>query len=484
MPFFSKKLAFSDTKHRRFDKTRGRDVWSHDWEIELFGTGKQVAMPPSIHPDTGKLYTWECEVHFDLLNLGFGPYIPAAAIEALGAAETSTYEFESREPLTFEPGQMERDLAVLPDSRIDDYHDWVTLGHALHHQFGGSTEGYEIWIAQSKRSAKFDGKGLLRKWRGFGKNRRKPVTMATVRSWASEARSAALMDAFEEVDEDHGASESEGFDDILGGDDSEVEDDSFADVLGGDVEPESDDDDFLSDSETTKPVDPAELNWISLLHINDEGAIKPTLHNLRLIVENDVWTRGVAAYNEFTQEIVQRGTPAKKAGRRKKSPKPTLQLEGMSWKLRDKVNGDFWTEDKDGAIRALIEAPKSQGGYEIKVPDRDLRDAINIVGRKNTFHPVREYLESLTWDGTHRAERLFIDYLGSPDDSYHRAIARLLLTAAVTRVFEPGAPPFSILSRSRLEIRTGICAILCSISNADHPKYSPAALMIPPAFAA
>lgn len=427
-PFHGKKLAVSEGKHGRYDATRQKQVWSYDWEIELFGTGKQVAMPPSIHPDTGKPYTWERPIDFDLLDLGIGPTIAAATIEALGAAETTTYEFESRDPLTFEPGQLERDLDALPLTRVDDYHDWVMLGQALHHQFGGSATGYELWLAQSKRSTKFDGKGLLKKWRGFGKNRRKPVTMATVRQWAQEARQAALIEQFDDVEDDAPA---EDFDDLLGGGSP----DPFDDVLGG-----SDDgaDDFLSLTETLKPADPETANWVSLLHLNEESAIKPTLHNLRLIVENDVWTRGVAAFNEFTQEIVQRGIPGKKAPRRARQPKPVLQLDGMSWKLRDKANGDFWTDDKDGAIRALIEAPKSQGGYEIKVPDRDLRDAINIVGRKNAFHPVCEYLTGLTWDSAPRCETLFIDYLGAPDDSYHRAIARLMLTAAVARVFEPG----------------------------------------------
>jgi hypothetical protein len=437
-PFFGKKLAVSEGKHRRFDTIRKKDVWSYDWEIELFGTGKQVAMPPSIHPDTGKPYTWEVPIDFDMLALGIGPTLPAATIEALGVAETVEYAFESREPLTFEPGQLERDLATLPVTRVDDYHDWIMLGQALHHQFGGSDEGYKLWVEQSKRSTKFDGKGILRKWRGFGKNRRAPVTMATVRQWAQEARSAALIDQFDEFDEEGEDSddlpEQEDFDDLLGDDGENLPSGNFEDLLGGDDDAE---DEFLSTTETKATSDDAD--WRTLLHLNEEGEIKPTLHNITLIVENDVWTRAVPAYNEFTQEIVQRGTPGRKASRRKKQPKPVLQLEGASWILKDRVNGDFWTEDKDNHIRRLIEAPATQGGYGIKIPDRDLRAAIDISGRKNCFHPVREYLNRLTWDGTDRVERLFIEYLGAPDDSYHRAIARMMMAAAVTRVFEPGA---------------------------------------------
>jgi hypothetical protein len=366
----------------------------------------------------------------DSLAFGEGPVSSLRpSIEELGAAETATYEFETREPLTFKPGQMERDLELLPVSRLDDYHDWVTLGQALHHQFGASDEGFELWVAQSKRSEKFeDTKSFLRemrkKWRGFGRNRRQPVTMATVRQWAADERAAALRDQFDDFEEDDGdsfdalaraagagvASESDGtdkgsvqtsdFDGLNAGKDSDNEASDF-DALTGDDDEEDEDDDLAAlDLSPEEREAVAKLDWKSLLHFNvDEGTLKATLHNLRLIVENDIWTRGVAAYNEFTKEIVQRGQPGRKQPRRKNQAKQPLQLEGPSWFQRDPVNGDFWTEDKDNAIRALIEAPETQGGYGIKVPDRDLRAAIDIAGRKNAFHPVREYLVGLEWDG-------------------------------------------------------------------------------------
>jgi len=437
-PFSSKRLAVSEGKHRRetVDPTTGevKEVWSYDWEIELFGTGKQVAMPPSIHPDTGRPYTWEREFDFTLLDLGIGPHIPAAVVEALGVAKTTTYAYESREPLEFKPGQLEAELDLIPVSDLH-YDDWIRLGQALHHQFGGSQEGFDLWLKHTRRSTKFTGDAQVRemrrsKWRSFGRYRGQPVTMATVRQWAQEARVAALVDAFDEEDDE--------VEDAA--DDDDV--DPLDEILGSHVPapkspPAVDDLEEFTGGEAASAVS-AVGDWMQLLDLNEEGVIKPTLHNLRLIVENDVWTSGVPAYNEFTQEIVQRGTPGRKPERRKKAVKKTLQLEGGSWVLRDKVNGDFWTDDKDNAIRALIEAPKTQGGYGIKVPDRDLKAAIDIAGRRNGFHPVREYLDRLAWDGEPRVERLFIDYLGAPDDIYSRSVGRMMMIAAVTRVMEPG----------------------------------------------
>lgn len=466
-PFRSKLLAHSEGKHRRAD---GR--WSYDWEIELFGTSKQVALPPSIHPDTGKPYRWEREFDFALLDLGIEPFVASADIEALAVAEHATYEFETREPLTFTGDQLDRALSAIPVSDLH-YDDWIRLGQALHHQFGGSDEGFDLWLAHTRRSTKFTGEKQVRemrrtKWKSFGRYRGKPVTMASIVEWAKDARVAALRASFddeeEEEEEELGqepqisaapappapTKELDPFDAI--GTDApppdEVDAVDLDDLLGGDTASDTDDDDQDDDLDdidaigSNRPVKGQSRavsgDWISLLDINEEGAIKPTLHNLRLIIENDQRTAGVMSLNEFTQDIVQRHEPGVRSMRRRSEAKPTLQLDSRTWKMRDPINGDFWTEDKDNAIRAVIEAPGTQGGYGIKVSDRDLRAAVDIAGRRNAFHPVREYLSGLDWDGVERVERLFIHYLGAPDDPYHRAVARLMLVAAVARVTEPG----------------------------------------------
>ena len=399
-PFRKKALAKAEGKHR--DPITQK--WRCDWEIDLFGTGVQAAMPPSIHPDTGKPYVWLREFDFDLIDLGITPEISSDRIESLGAISETEYAFEAREPLEFRPSQMEQELDLIPVSDLS-YDDWITLGQAIHHQTGASEAGWELWLEHTRRSIKHDGdeRTMRRKWRSFGRHRGKPVTMATVRQWAIEVKRDEILSQFDEEDDEPAPSADE-----------------FEDLLG----------------ET--PASPPELDWKSLLDFNEEGIIKSTLHNLRLIVENDDWTKKVVAYNEFTQEVVQRGKPGRKKPRRN-AAKATLQLGGASWDLTDPVNGDFWTEDKDNAIRALIEAPKTQGGYGIKVPDRDLRAAIDIVGRKNGFHPVREYLEELRWDRKPRVEQLFQFYLGAPDDAYTRSVSRLMMIAGVMRVCEPGS---------------------------------------------
>jgi hypothetical protein len=65
-------------------------------------------------------------------------------------------------------------------------------------------------------------------------------------------------------------------------------------------------------------------------------------------------------------------------------------------------------------------------------------DAILHVARNDAFHPVRDWLGGLAWDGQERLPRLFPEYFGSADTEYERAIGPMFLISMVARVMQPG----------------------------------------------
>jgi len=73
---------------------------------------------------------------------------------------------------------------------------------------------------------------------------------------------------------------------------------------------------------------------------------------------------------------------------------------------------------------------------------RPAREFFSIVvtdaARRNPFHPVRDYLAELLWDGTPRIDRWLTTYGGAEDTSYIRAVGALFFIAAVRRVRQPG----------------------------------------------
>ena len=72
-------------------------------------------------------------------------------------------------------------------------------------------------------------------------------------------------------------------------------------------------------------------------------------------------------------------------------------------------------------------------------PTKDLlRTVVSDVARLNGFHPVRDYLDGLHWDGVNRIDKWLIDYGGAEDTEYSHAVSALMLVAAVRRVRHPG----------------------------------------------
>ena len=64
--------------------------------------------------------------------------------------------------------------------------------------------------------------------------------------------------------------------------------------------------------------------------------------------------------------------------------------------------------------------------------------ALNIIASQNHFHPIKEYLESLSWDGVSRIGELLPKYLGVEKSDYETEIMKLLMQAAIHRIYEPG----------------------------------------------
>ena len=327
-PFASRKLAHSADKMTGAD---GKEHWV--WEVELFGTGKQVAMPPSIHPDTGKPYVWGRALELDLLDVGLGPLIAADRVAAwapeAGPPVDDDDGFEAQvraNPSALSAKEIADILAALPlADYCDDRDGWLTVGAALHHEFEGSAAGLKVsndFIGSRPSSTRGT---QARVWKSFGDSRR-PTRMATLKKAAAQAKFMAS-----EADNSFG----DDVDLTIDGDDT----DEIDDLLGGadEVDPEA---------------------WKQLLDLNEEGAIKPTLHNVTLMVRNDPRIAGLPRFNEFTQEVTLRSEPGrmKLPGRRR--AKLAKQLTSPIWTPRDAVNGDMWSDCHDHAVRDLFKAPK------------------------------------------------------------------------------------------------------------------------------
>jgi predicted P-loop ATPase len=64
--------------------------------------------------------------------------------------------------------------------------------------------------------------------------------------------------------------------------------------------------------------------------------------------------------------------------------------------------------------------------------------AVELVAREQSFHPVLDYLDSLQWDGKLRLDHWLSDYIGADETPFSHSAGRAALIGAVARVRTPG----------------------------------------------
>jgi len=91
-----------------------------------------------------------------------------------------------------------------------------------------------------------------------------------------------------------------------------------------------------------------------------------------------------------------------------------------------------WSNSDEAWLRRWIWV-----NYRIKGKE-ELADAITIAESLKRINPIREFLDSLEWDGKSRIDTILPDYLGAEMSEYTSAVMRVFLAGAVARAYEPG----------------------------------------------
>lgn len=88
---------------------------------------------------------------------------------------------------------------------------------------------------------------------------------------------------------------------------------------------------------------------------------------------------------------------------------------------------------------------------------------VKAIARDNRFHPVRDYLDGLHWDGQLRLDEWLIRYGGAADSDYVRHVSAIMLIAAVKRVRDPGCKydEMVVLESSQGKNKSSVLRALC-----------------------
>ena len=91
---------------------------------------------------------------------------------------------------------------------------------------------------------------------------------------------------------------------------------------------------------------------------------------------------------------------------------------------------------KDADVTALQEWLQRAG--LVSLGKDTTHQAVDLCAAEKGFHPVRQYLDALEWDGAPRLATWLTKYLGVENTAYSKSIGCMFLVAMVARIFRPG----------------------------------------------
>lgn len=163
--------------------------------------------------------------------------------------------------------------------------------------------------------------------------------------------------------------------------------------------------------------EPDNDDWKGELEVDKKKNFVSSIDNIFLVLKNDPKLKHKLYLNEFEGRIVVK--------------------KDLPWRKVTKNTRDFTDDDVDCLAHYL------EG---IKMPFTHVQKALAKIRTEFKIHPVREYLNSVKWDGEPRLETMLIDYLGAEDTDYIKAATRITFIGAVARIFEPGCKFDTVLT--------------------------------------
>jgi len=160
--------------------------------------------------------------------------------------------------------------------------------------------------------------------------------------------------------------------------------------------------------ESTEPIRSVE-EVKAMLETTEKGGFRNSIRNCLTVFQYDPLLSGAVSYNLLTDR--------------------TDILKPIGYK---RTPGIPMTDTDMKYIRLYLEET-----YGL-TSEKKIQDAADLAAHQNSYHPVRDFLTSLAWDGTGRIRSCLRHFLGAADDDYTFESLRLFLLGAIHRAFSPG----------------------------------------------
>jgi predicted P-loop ATPase len=338
------------------------------WEISIMGQGQQVVLPPSIHPDSGKPYTWDIE----LTSVDDIPEFVYAGKEDTENEDEVTVEDFKVVPVDLMDGRLSDDVCdlIISGEGVEDRSASCFKAAIAMVQAGFSDQ--EVLTVLTDRENFLGSIGYDHAQTSSRKRAARWLANYTLKK---VKREFAAEFAFDEVSEEEAMQLKK-----------------------------------LSAKDAAKQDKKEFGDYRKQLERTKNGEVKPTFRNIRLILTGEAG-ENFLAHNSFSvEDIWQLDTP-------------WGSVEGKPATDKDPIKIKNWLSESYGLEPAV----------------ERIEEVLIFVADQSKFHPVRDYLDGLSWDGVERLGTWLTDYMGAEGPKkYLRAVGVKTLVGMVKRIYEPG----------------------------------------------
>lgn len=145
-----------------------------------------------------------------------------------------------------------------------------------------------------------------------------------------------------------------------------------------------------------------------MLDYTQKGSVKNNRHNCRIILEHDPILKGAFRKNILTGQ--------------------TDIVKPLWW---EKVSPALDDMDMNYIMLYLEET------YGLTM-DKIVEKSIDLEAARNKYHPIRDYLNGIVWDGQERIRYVLHHFLGAPINDLTYESMKMFLLGAISRIFRPG----------------------------------------------
>ena len=141
---------------------------------------------------------------------------------------------------------------------------------------------------------------------------------------------------------------------------------------------------------------------------NEKGNVSQVIENCEMVVNEDALLNGAVRVNKLTGRL-------------------EIQKD-MGWSRAGPTVND---NDMNNILSYMAR------NYDLRA-DKLCWRAVTTAAHENSFHPIRDYLEGLEWDGIERIRHVLHHFLGAPEDELTYQCTKMFLMGALKRIYEPG----------------------------------------------